>query len=480
MQKQRWWMKRFWVLPVGLLFIAGWFLLGCGGCGSDDGKDTKTNSGSKPFEGIKIRAAVPAIRGLKADWEPALREWSIQLGGEVQVSEYPFSKGSGDLSDAVSETDVILIPWSNVPELMAENGLAEVLAPDQLHWSDYFSGLRSQAATLDGQPRLAPISCPVLVCYYRKDLLEAAGLSPPTTWEDYQKLLDTLEEWAPGLTAVEPWSESFRASMFLARAAAIAKHFEQFSFCFDLSTGEPLIANPGFALALQKSKIALAKMPQEVKTFSPGDCRREILMGHAAMAIGYETDFNRDIARSDSVRIGICPLPGTRRVYNTAIDEWVEFDAESLHRVTFTGFTGWVIGVRANLEDTTNRVGWELTRYLAIDQLPQLYPLSMVSLCRDSQTESPSRWTGPQLTASESENYASVVSEALGNRQLVMEFPLIGHREYRAALTEGVTAALNDGGDEKAILRDVAERWQEITRKLGKKNVARSYQLSHR
>lgn len=478
MQKTRRWMKRFWLLGLGLLCLVGYV-----GCGSKD-ETPKNDTQAKPFENIKIHAAVPAVRGLKSDWEAALRNWSTQLGCEVQVSDYAFSKETGKGTPSTADADVLLIPWSSVPEFALEQGFAEipevVRAPDQLNWSGFFAGLRSKAATLDSQPRLVPISCPVLVCYYRSDLLEAAGLAPPKTWEDYQKLLDTLEEWAPGLTAVEPWGESFRASLFLARSAAIAKHSEQFSFCFDLTTGEPLIANPGFVEALQKAKAALAKLPEEVKTFSPGDCRREILSGKAALAIGYETDIQRDTARGETVQIGVIPLPGTRRVYNTSIDEWVELDEETIHRVIFTGFTGWAIGVRANLESVKNRAAWELTRYMVVDQLPQLYPASMVSVCRDSQLESASRWTGPQLTASESDSYVSAVAESLRNRQLVMELPLVGHREFRAALTDGLTAAMGDGTDEQLILKNVADRWREIAETLGKEKVTRSYQLSHR
>ena len=53
--------------------------------------------------------------------------------------------------------------------------------------------------------------CPVrtLVCYLRRDLLDQAGLKLPETWEDYHVLLEKLPEWAPGLAAVEPWSEEF-------------------------------------------------------------------------------------------------------------------------------------------------------------------------------------------------------------------------------------------------------------------------------
>ena len=256
---------------------------------------------------------------------------------------------------------------------------------------------------------------------------------------------------------MEPWGEAFRASLFLARTAAVAKHPEQFSYGFDLRTGEPLIANPGFVEGLKLAKAALAKMPAKVKTYAPADCRREILEGRAAIAIAYEADRGKDIRRGEDLQIGICELPGTTRVYNTAIHEWVEFNENKIHRVTYTGFTGWAFGVSAHLEPVANRAAWEFVRYMAVDQLPTSYPASVVSLCRDSQARQPSQWTGDQLTTVESQQYANTVAEALRNDQLIMELPVIGHSQFRAALSKGLTKALTEDADEAKILESVAQ-----------------------
>jgi multiple sugar transport system substrate-binding protein len=342
-----------------------------------------------------------------------------------------------------------------------------------------FPGLRNRVAKNSRKPRLVPISCPILVCYYREDLLEQAGLKPPRTWSDYQTLLETLEQWAPGLQAVEPWGESFRATMFLARSAAVAKHAEQFSFCFEFRTGNPLIANPGFVSSLKMVTAAVQAMPAEVKTYLPGDCRREILEGRAAIAIAYETDLSQTVSRGEDLEIGICPLPGATRVFNTAIDEWVDLEDDSVHRVTLTGFAGWALAVSANLEPNLNAAAWELVRYMAIDQLPSSYPSSLISLCRDSQTANPSTWTGEELTTSEAEQYVTVVADALRSDQLVMEFPLIGQAQFREALTEGLTRALEGEDDAEAVLQSIRAEWEEISQKLGKEEVAKSYQRSH-
>lgn len=472
-------------LKVLLLWLG---LASFAGCGNGDAENGGGHANVKPFAGLTIDVAIPAGRGLASDWELPISEWSVQHDAECRLQEYALPKGTGTFSDALGNPtgkmpEVMLIPWSAVPELAAEDALAEipeaVQHPEQLHWHDFFPGLRNRVARIQRKPRLVPISCPILVCYYRQDLLEQAKLSPPKTWQDYQRLLETLKDWAPGLVAVEPWSESFRATMFLARSAAIAKHPEQLSFCFQLRDGSPLIDNPGFVESLKLANAALDLMPKEVKTYSPGDCRREILAGRAALAIGYETDLAEEIARPEIVQIGICPLPGTTRVYNTAINDWVEFEEDEVHLVSLTGFDGWALAVSSPLDATLTSAAWELTRAMAVDQYPSSYPASMVSLCRDSHTETPAMWTGSQLRTLESEQYVSIVAKSLQSDQVVMEFPLIGNTEFRAALTEGLTKATGQSGEEETLLKQVAEKWREIIRQLGQEAVAKSHQRSH-
>lgn len=476
---------------VRFLLLGFLFLQGFSGCSRDSKEKAAGDSNAKPFEGMTVEVAVPAVGELDAIWQTDLSEWSSQSGAKHQVEAYPWPLESETFSGAFEEIsssgkarpDVMLIPWGAVPELISEDGLAEIpeayRSRDQIHWLGYFSGLRNRVAAAAGEPRLLPISCPVLVCYYRRDLLEQAGLSPPRTWNEYQTLLDTLDEWAPGLTAAEPWGESFRASLFLARAASLAKHPEQFSFGFDLGSGKPLIDNPGFVETLRQANAALARMPEEVKTYTPQDCRREILSGRAALAIGYETLRDQGIARSENLQIGISRLPGSLRVYNTAIDEWVEFDEENVHRVTYTAFTGWALGVSAGLEEAANNAAWELARTMSTDQLPTSYPPEMLSPCRDSHAQNPTEWTGTRLTTSESEQYLDAVSRSLRSKQLVLELPLIGRKQFRAALTEALTKAVTDANSEEAILSELAKEWTAIAERLGKEKVLKSYQRSY-
>ena len=239
--------------------------------GCPDQKPSETVAEPLPFAGQEIRIGVPPDMGFRTTWEGPLNEWEAQTGAKVHLEEI-LQPGAGEPITIFSGTTaptMALFPLERAGELIAAGSLAplpDVLrgdGTDGVNWSDVFQGpARQDMRHGKGSRFFSPCLLQSLVCYYRQDLLQAAGLKPPQTWdESIQQLLDKLESWAPGLNAVEPWSEEFRATMFLARAVSVAQHPGQYSLFFDIDTGEPLIDNPAFVQALQMAQRALAKMP---------------------------------------------------------------------------------------------------------------------------------------------------------------------------------------------------------------------------
>ena len=350
------------------------------GCFGNSSEPDPNAPQERPFVGRTVRVVAPHEIAERPDWQIMLDEWGEQTGAEWTLTPFDFTSG-----DSLPDHDVLVLPTSNVQSLGSTAPLAPIplerQGPERLAWLDLFQGLRERVASIDGKPAVVPVSSPVLVLYYRRDLLENAGLRPPETWADYQTLLEKLDEWAPGLTAVEPWGEEFRATMFLARAASYAKHPGNYSFDFDISTGDPLIGTPGFARALEDAVKAVAKMPVEVRTFSPADCRRAFFEGRAALAIAYETgpgnpilpggrpdtgsneereetsardDTDSDASRpSHEFSAGFVRLPGSREVYNPSSERWESPPGQGVNRVTLADFreffadpTGRVIELR--------------------------------------------------------------------------------------------------------------------------------------
>ncbi len=493
--------------PFGGLLLLLFFVVGC--------LDSEPNRPErKPFAGQQLDISVPAGLGFPAAWDLILDEWTEQTGAKCRLREYDLSAGSRPLAEwlghgsgASSTPGAVLMvfPITQVAELAAEGLLASIPQDQQsegnLHWLDLLAGLRKNVATLERKPTVVPLSCPALVCYYRRDLLEKAKLSPPKTWSDYQKLIDSLDRWAPARTAVEPWGEEYRATMFLARAVSYAKHPGNFSLYFDYKTAEPLIDGAGFVRALEAAKSALAKMPHEVTEYTPADCRTEILAGRAALAVAFETGPGNpvlpfgptgataaDVAgvpetksivnRPELMRIGFCRLPGVREVYNRSTGDWEAPPDGGINQVTLTGFGGLCAAVSTNVTPLQAQTAWNLLARLSLDNLETAFPGATKSPCRALQVGTAAPWTGTELADDERFQYLDTVAQSLRDTRLVAELPVVGRNEFRAALSEQIGSVLAGNAEPAAALEAAARRWREIIADVGVEAVRDSYRRS--
>jgi ABC-type glycerol-3-phosphate transport system substrate-binding protein len=445
----------------------------------------------QPFAGQTVTLLVPDALGLRVLWQAPLTEWSAQTGAQGVLKEY----GPADVEDLAAaiqanQATMVLFPFERIGDLLGANALGALpesqLSESGLQWNDLYTGLREVACTPGRRAAIVPVSCPVLVCYYRADLLKKAGLSAPSTWDDYQQLLDRLNEWAPGLTAVEPWGEDFRATMFLARAAAHGKHPGNFSFFFDVDTAAPLIDGPGFVRALEGAQAAVAKMPESIWNWNPSDCRAELLAGRAALAIGCEpVGFGPAagagapaIERGDDVVVGVCRLPGTRDVYNASRELWESLSGKEINAVSLVGFGGWGAAVTHGTGSIGAEASVNAWTRLAGEDLFSGYPPGAAGLCRESQSLSVQRWAGPHLTGEEAGRYVVTVAQSLRYTRLVVELPVPQREDFRKALTNGITRALRDGMSPAESLQGVAENWRGIVKDIGSEKVRDTYRAA--
>lgn len=444
-------------------------------------RDDAPQQAATPFAHEEVTIVVPEGRGFSSTWEILLEEWSAQTGAGHRMIEYD-PADTEELQRLAREAGgrLLIFPDSMLGELAADDLLSpipqEQLDGSGLDWRDIFQGLRERVGSIERSPAVVPIRAPVLVVYYRRDLLEAAGLAPPQTWQDYQALLESLDRWAPGLTAVEPWNAEFRTTMFLSRAAAYAKHPGNYSLYFDIETGEPLIGTPGFVRALEESLAALRRMPPDVRQYGPADCRREFLAGRAALAIAFETGApeSSEAVRAEQVEAGFTRLPGTRSVFNLSSSKW-ESPRGGMSQVTLTGFEGLLAGVSAGDRTGSGRAAWNLLSTLTVDFLEQAFPGDSRSLTRESQIGAAQAWLGNDLTASEAGRYLEAVARSLRDTNLVAELPVAGRARFQSALNDALTRAIEEDVSPEAVLSQAAEEWREISQDVGEARVLNGY-----
>lgn len=448
-----------------------------------------------PFQGQVVELVVPREFGLPNAWEILLQEWSAQTGASIQWNEYASKKLVKNAVETAGEISsggrIIVFPLSEFSEV---DSFLKPLSTDEdndFDTSDLFKGLRERVVTRDRLPVAIPISAPVLVCYYRNDLLKKAGLKPPETWEDYQSLIESSAEWGSKLPVLEPLAPDFRGTMFLARSLAYTKHPENYSVWFDLSSGDATISSPGFVEAMNVAQRAWKSMPRSILELSPVDCRNAVIEGRAAMAIGFEPDTG-DEATSSNTRsqaastetqgqmtktgeIGICRIPGSRRVFNRNSGRWDQISNNSVHSPGLVTSNGWAISAVGKHGAQKDLAGSNLLSVLATAQFNIAWASTPKSLCRESQCVTALAWSEERLGTEGASQLIDSVAQTLRDSQLVTELPVPRAEDFRAATASVVTRVVEEGIAPEVAIDEMQLKFEKLASEIGKPVLKSAY-----
>lgn len=451
------------------------------GCNSDDAGDESTVENAAPFAGAHVRILVPKAADDSAAWDLFLNEWSALSKASVDVAAWDdVSDVEAALKEKPDDGTVIFFPAVGRAELASRDLFSslprDLQSVEALDWHDVHRGVSENVLEWDGEPAFLPIRLPLLVLYYRRDLLDAAGLAPPQSWTEYRNLLETLADWAPGLTAVEPWSPSFRTSLFLARSLSLVKLEGNYSVFWDYTTGKPLIDSPGFVRGLERALDDVRLLDPNSLEMTPDDCLASIADGKSAIAIAaafpdITREFGPKVAPS-KFEIAVVPLPGSEQVYDPGRGFWVDSSGGEVNRATLTGWDGMLAGVAATGDETARRAAWNLLQSLTRDFGADAFPQGGMTPSRLSASSRPFPMSVAGLNV---RSHAEAVRDAQRDAPVVPELSIRNHESFRTALRTELDLAL--AGDESAqeALSAVAGAWNVILDERGRDELRDSY-----
>ncbi len=482
-----------------LLVVAATLIAGC----SEPSPQPPTKPVAAPPK--KLRLLVVDDAALAQRIGRVKGEWEARSAAPLEVKELTVSELTATKS---LDADAIIYPSVEL------GGLAErdLLRPIPAAWLDRPEYAKKDLFELPGLRETAwgetafavPLGSPVLVLFYRTDLFAHFGKQPPTTWAEYESLVEFFSRRenlrAPATNdsdpvkaqlsvlnlpadwhgALEPLAAGWAAKMLLARAAPYAKHRDYFATLFDRDTMAPRIAEPPFVRAL--TELVAAAKSGGTKAWlesTPAAARDALLQGRSAMAIGWptaaetaapdrRTEFIPFSQRGgDGASIGFVELPGSPQVFSPRDHNWMPRTPDEDPHIPLLGAAGRM----GSVVKATAAADSALELLLWISTAPwdrQLCPASPdTTLFRQSQLAEPSRWVESGLPSAAAKQYADVVARALARDQWLFAPRLPGHAEYLAALDDAVRAAVAGDRSPQEALTAAADRWQKITARLG-------------
>ncbi len=476
------WLSRGFVLWVGCL------------AGCTPQTKTTTDQTSTPRTDVELQLVVVDDPAMAEAIDSLRSEWKARTGASVTVRQLSIAEATA-AEAPMGPADAIIYP-SYLLGHLAERDFIGPLPPSyaqnqELAWSDTFELLQLVETQWAQAPYAVPFGSPVLTCFYRPDLLERIHRRPPETWTQYQELAQLLNDRknlgdaappddAPWFGAAEPLAPGWAGRVFLARAAAYAKHRDHYSTLFNIETMEPLIAGPPFVRALEELAAAAKLGPPNARELDPAAARREFLAGHCALALSWPGHASATPAEptDKTPAVAFIELPGSTKVYDIVSKLWDNRDANESVRVPLLGMAGRLGSITrqsAHAENALQLLSWLSGQEWAA-KVSAASPAT--TLYRRSQLRTPRPWVDSNMDASAAQQYAVTVRDAL-NRTAYLTVPrFAGQERYLAALDQAVEQVLSAQKSPAEALAAAAAQWSTITQELGPDAQRKAYRKS--
>jgi multiple sugar transport system substrate-binding protein len=392
--------------------------------------------------------------------------------------------GSGANLEIVAPTggwpaaDLVLIPAPELPHWAAAGKASPLPHQDAV---DAFMPLyRGRLLSWEGQAYALPVLGDAPIRVYRRDLFADDAvkqaflekykrpLKPPETWDEFADQADFFasRRARPSLpplagdeadicAAFEAVAapSAVRAVVTVADKPGRAHTAKPFSFEYDVDSGEPRIAGPGFVDALDLFK---RMQPRRAAAPTPADAMRSDQVALASVRLADLAALGPDEAR----KWGVFRTPGSRRVNGEPVN------GGPPNFVPFLG-AGAVLGIVPTGAAQTD-AAFDLLNFLSgpvasseVVHTPAFGSGPFRDVHLDPQHEL--GWLNYGLDEKETTLLRTLLREVadprIDNPALALRIP--DRPGHIAALAGAVRTAVN-GGDPAAMLRSTAEQWKTM------------------
>lgn len=442
-------------------------------------------------------------------------EWNAQTGGELQIA-------STDGRDVLSEdlrADALICPSHNLGPLALSSlvhpipasyhqraddrarslpgeprlqGLSQDSDPTAGLWPGVFPLLRAQELVWRRQPMGVPLGSPLLVVYYRQDLLDRLGRQAPKTWAEYAvlaRLLADRKRLGQGPPVDQPWhgvleplGDGWGGLVLLARAGAYATHRGNYSTLFHVDTMVPLIDGPPFVRALEELVAAAKTGLVQNRPADPVAVRNAFWAGHCGMALTWPSGaLKLPDSLDSSTRVGFAELPGAEDVYHVGSKLWEKRRKDEDIRIPMLGLAGrvGVVPTSAPAPDAAFRLlFWLSDEQWSRQVKPVASSSPMTTIYRRSQLPGVRDWVEPPVSPAAASRYGRAVEQALSRPRGLLALFVPGRDEYLAALDKAVRDAVDGRQSPSVALQTAAAVWQKTTDRLDRQRQRSAYRQS--
>lgn len=424
------------ILPIVAAAALALTACGGGGGGAEETKTSKPEAGGGGGETLYVTLATHPWTTVI---ENRISEFEEASGYKVQLTTYAENQLSDQynvkFNAGATDIDVAMVRPLQEVRLFATN---EWLAPlndyfadaGDWNWSDFSS---TDAVKLNDSHYAVPLVTEQMVMYYRADLLDAAGIAVPTTFDELEAAAAAIQEANEGVFG------------FVARGARspLVTQFSGFLYGYggdwDDGAGTATINTPEARAAYEMYAGLLANYgPPGVTNMSWPEAQAIFLQGNAAFYTDASVFYNNMIDETQSTiadKFAVAQLPAGpagSRPYN---------------------IPSWALAI--NQTSQNHDGAWEFIQWATSPEMVRDVQLEGVAGARQSV------WADPSATSAFPKDFAAVIAESI-KVGVGYDRPRVIDVGVARDIVGGPAIVLLDGGDIVAALETAQQDYQAL------------------
>ena len=421
-----------------------------------------------------------------------------ETGAKIVVNEVPFAeifpKIQNDWTTGTNSIDVGVFAAGWGVELDA-SGLLEDMDPyiakdTKINMDDIAPYFRDFGQKIGGKTKMLMVDGDFQMVYYRKDVLEKAGLQPPKTWQDYVDVASKIH----GQDYNGDGEADYGSCIFKKRNAqsyfaiqTIAASFVQTQgtaqgFHFDNATMKPIINNEAWKKAFELYKETGKYGPPEELNMDIGDTRAVFKAGRCGLLIEWGDPGTLQLdADAEKVKglIYAVSAVGSKEVLDRATGKLVPVTKENaphsvdgINYAPFAAFGGWAGAINAKADEKKKAAAYAFLSYMnqaAQSNVDVTIGSTGYNPYRLSQLSSTDLWVKAGMPEDLAKNYLGAINGALNNPNMASDMKIPGAQQYTGVVLDTELARYLAGEisvDE--ALKNIEEGWEKITEDFGR------------
>lgn len=471
-------------------------------------EEEKPAAEAKPFEGVEVNILTFTGPQIAEPLQRRAPDFEALTGAKINVVTVPFSdlyqKMLTDMATGTNSYHAFVFAPQWMADFVVPGYLEDltdrVAADEALQWEDIAPFFRDFSATFQGRIYTIPLDGDFQMAYYRKDLLEAEGLEPPETWDDYLKIAATFHgrdlngDGVPDYGSCISKKRNAQAYWMVWSVAAAflqSQGTAQGSF-FDLETFKPLTNNEAFAAALDVYNETTKYGPPDELNLDVGDTRSLFTSGRCALSIDWGDIGTLAIDPETSKvidKVGAIILPGSTKVLDRATGKLVDCNEETcpyaingVNHAPYAAFGGWSGGINAAVDPKIKDAAYAFLSYMsqpAQANVDVTIGRTGFNPYRISQFENLDLWIKAGMSEQAAKDYLGAIKASLESPNMVLDLRIPQNQRYQQIVLDKAVAQFLAGEITRdEAMKQIYDGWEEITEELGRESQLEAYRNS--